>query len=400
MKKNRPRNHPPRRKKIRKRVDKPFPPKLETKPKTETKGGLDRRELTKYVLITAGLLATGGVAYVLNENKEKQEIQEKLEKIVLPRIKEYIVWIYNEKKTYSKEDGINRRNSICKEILDLLNENGIKIDRNSKLLVIDIINFFEEHGYIFAIEIVPISSNRFELNAPCFKMGETSSHDLSKFNLIEGFPEISDKVDVIEVAEVIIPDIRETRFHQGRRMMFDGMTVTDIEGGSRVLIFPEKIAKVAKRKNLDPDDYRKTVEMNELSQVYFSKIVPTVLLSVSLQKLGISTNGKDWDLGHVNEAFSDLASLELGNNFEFEFIRIYNSKLYQYDLSTALLKASLELFLSKNQMQAESTIQKTFEVIEQKGLMNELKGVVIRSYKKNIQLIISKTIETLKKLSK
>ena len=120
-----------------------------------------------------------------------------------------------------------------------------------------------------------------------------------------GLPRIREGQTISEIGQTIIPDIREKSGY-----MLDGLTIQNPkDNSSTVLLFPDRIRENAKKANMNEADYRKIVAINEVSQVYFSRLIPTVLLPIALTKL-VERAPSGLTLHHLQEAFSDLCSMK------------------------------------------------------------------------------------------
>lgn len=76
----------------------------------------------------------------------------------------------------------------------------------------------------------------------------------------------------------------------------------------------------------DIDSYRESVEINELSQVYFSNFIDNRFLWVKLKDF-IKVPNKNWTLHSVLEAYSDYETIRQWDFPEKEIDRIKNSTI-------------------------------------------------------------------------
>jgi len=107
-----------------------------------------------------------------------------------------------------------------------------------------------------------------------------------------------------------------------------------------VLVYPNKLKNIAKDNFLLVKDYKYSVILNELAQVYFWKIIPSKFFWIFLNDFWITTWWKDWKIYHVNEAFSDYIIIKEWKNLKYEIFRIINSKIDSYDLSYCIIIAA------------------------------------------------------------
>ena len=132
--------------------------------------------------------------------------------------------------------------------------------------------------------------------------------------------------------------------------------------------------------------------------MYFSEIIPNNLLGVSLAKLGIDTRGKSWTFFHVQEAFSDLASLKYGDTFNHELGRIIDTNNYSYDFSKAIAVASVNLGLENAGLKlrlSESNLGDILQSLDE-SQYEIIKDTVIGSYEANIAAVFSELLKRIR----
>lgn len=347
---------------------------------------LNRRDLLKFAGITAGFL-TASVPLATFILAEKTETNEKLDKAIV-KIKELLNQSYAKNKPGDLKNAIKNATDVLGKIIKVLEDEGLKVPEGGELYE-RIDNYFKENGYILSVAPMPIGNEMYIVNSPFHKTGKAREFDMANLK-IEGFPKSENKIIITEVVETLTPDIRETNYSQENRMTFDGMTVADINTGkSFVLIFPDKIKENASKQGLDLSKYQKTVELNEVAQVYFSEIIPNEVLGMSLDSVGVDTKGHNWKFYHLQEAFSDLVSMKYGEAFDFELDRILESDIDAYDFSKNIAIASVNLALEKTGSILRVPKDRLKDVIKKidEAQYKILKDTVIRSYEVNIGAI-------------
>lgn len=344
---------------------------------------ISRRDFLKITGVIAGVSAVSAslIYALLSKNKEESEEFKK----ALGEILSVLNMLYEGNEVLSLNQAVEKTGEISQMILAILKKNGIQVgsEENPQLRLM---NFFKKTGYVFTISPIAVSGNSYVVNALMYKIGDTDYFDLSKLKFA-GFPQSSKKVPVAAVETTLVSDIRETSYFSSGQMVFDGMTISNSQTGeSTVLIFPDKIQAIAKKEGLDLEEYQKTVILNEVSHVYFSEIIPNKLLGVSLAELGIDTKGNDWKFLHVQEAFSDLASLKYGKTFDYELSRILDANNYSYEFSKAIAVASVNLGLENAGVQLRLSKNKLSDIF--KSLDDNqyaiFRSTVIESYEVNI----------------
>jgi hypothetical protein len=178
-------------------------------------------------------------------------------------------------------------------------------------------------------------------------------------------------------------------------MIFDWITIwNSLSGESKIVILLDNLKKIAKEWWLNEKDYNDTVVINEASQVYFSKIFPNVILWTSLSETWIDTYWNDWKFLHMQEAFSDLASLKYWKTFKNELIRIIRTDSYYYDFSKKIAIASTNLWfkdLNSPIKVNEENVDSVINNLEGENL-SKIKEIVIGSYEANLSMIIQQIL--------
>ena len=345
--------------------------------------------------VIAGVSAasTPLIRMLLSEKKEENEAFKSAVKEISMVLNDF----YAQNTTFSLEEAINKTEEISEKIIAILKKHGLPVQEGENPQG-RLMNFFQENGYVFAISPMAVNSQNYVVNAPLHKIADTDYFDLSDLQFA-GLPNSNTKVPVSTVEKTFVHDIRETKNFAGGQMIFDGMTMSnDQTEQSTVLIFPDKLQRIARESGLDPKKYRKTVELNEVSQVYFSEIIPVRMLGVPLAKLGIDTRGHDWTFLHVQEAFSDLASLKYGDTFDHELARILNTRTYQYDFSKAIAVASINLGLENAGSKMRFSGRNFGDILENlsRDQYDALKCTVIESYEANMAAVFSELLKRLR----
>lgn len=368
-------------------------PKAKEQPKVGKENS--RRDFLKIAGVIAGVSAasTPLIRMLLSEKKEENEAFKSAVKEISMVLNDF----YAQNTTSSPEEAVNKTEKLSEKIIAILKKHGLPAQEGENPQG-RLMNFFQENGYVFAISPMAISSQSYVVNAPLHKIADTDYFDLSDLQFT-GFPNSNTKVPVSTVEKTFVPDIRETQSFAGGQMIFDGMTMSnDQTGQSTVLIFPDKLQRIARESGLDPKKYRKTVELNEVSQVYFSEIIPVRMLGVPLAKLGIDTRGHDWTFLHVQEAFSDLASLKYSDTFDHELARILNTSAYQYDFSKAIAVASVNLGLENAGSRMQFSGRNFGEILTSlsRDQYDVLKITVVESYEANMAAVFSELLKRLR----
>ena len=300
-----------------------------------------------------------------------------------------LVDVYKNNTVCNLETSSENTRKISQSIVDELIKNWFKlpeaINNQEKLT-----SFFLSKGYTFSISPMAIWPNKFVTNAIFAKIGSTQKKDLSWY-ILDGLPSGKWNATVYTIEKVLIPDFREMQQFPGPKMRFNAITITPSGSGDDiVLLFPENIKIFAKGSNLTPDQCEKLVLDNELSQVYFGQLIPKQLLWTEIQKF-ISTWGKKWTFHHLMETFSDYFSLNNDASFFAEYSRILLTPSDSYDMSSAIAFAATNLVLADQKPPLkidQSNVTEFLRNIKPKDL-EEIKTVVLESYKANIQAILN-----------
>lgn len=237
--------------------------------------------------------------------------------------------------------------------------------RKKEVLQWELVSFFYEKWYIFAPWITPISPSNVWISLSLYKIIESKEENLSNFTL---FWEVTKTVEIYDVET----EIKSHQQNQG--FINDWLTLLDWEWESKVMIFPKNLKTIAKQQgSTNMEEYRKMVEINELSQAYFSSIFPNKLLRLPLNKIMPWAN-PDWTIFNVLEAYSDYETLRQWALFTEELSRIKNSQIHWYSYSKAIAIGAIELHEKE---------------------WWDLKEIVIESYKANILMIMKPLQEIL-----
>jgi hypothetical protein len=268
----------------------------------------------------------------------------------------------------------------------LLKRDGINVKDD----LYSVMALFAKHKMSLSISPIAIWGERFLINTPLYQVGKTEQFDMSQFvfDAKYALPRIRAWQSVSEVSEAIIPDVREKSGY-----MLDGLTIQNPQdNSSTVLLFTQRLSEMAKKSNIPLSDYRKVVIINEVSQVYFTRLISTTYLSVEISKLGISAP-PGITLHHLEEAFSDLCSMKFAKWWKSEMLRILNSTDEGYRLSRIILEANLaSYFPMVPRGQIPSALQKmgTTE-------FSKLNTHIIVGYEENILPILSRVANAVAK---
>ncbi len=232
-----------------------------------------------------------------------------------------------------------------------------------KELAKNITSYFNMVWYIFKPWITPTWNWKLWLSLSLYKKLSSREEDLSNFSL---FGNINKSVKVNYVETII------WSYQNSKWFVNDWLTIMWQNWDNLVLIFPKNLKALAEKQGIkNTDDYRDSVEINELSQVYFSHFIDNRFLSVKLNDF-IKVPNKSWTLHHVLEAYSDYETLKQWDFFEEEVERIKNSRADNYDFSKTIINAAIEVH-EQNIKEWDKT---------------PLKTIILNSYKANINWVV------------
>lgn len=308
-----------------------------------------------------------------------ENLRESLEKS-LPEIIKILEKSYNNQwnHTYSLDEAFNITRGRCNEISGVLMKNGIANVMGQK----ELISFFTKQWYSFAISPMNIWGDRYVVNHPLYRLWKSELYDMSsiRFDTKYKLPIQKIWVTAYLVNETLIPDIRKARTW----FDLDGLTVSDpITNVSSILLFPERIKRTAEYNKQDPLEYKKVVAMNEFSQAYFLKIIPTRFLPIELNSIGIQVP-RGITIHHLLEAFSDLCSLKFSKWWKHEVLRILWAKDNWYELSHMLISADIQKYFP---MMTPEWISKKIENMNSTEY-NKLNQYIIEGLEQNILPVI------------
>lgn len=357
-----------------------------------------RRKLLKF----AGLAAVVGVAAafrpltsaLLTEDKNESEDFKKL----LSEVQKVITDFYHDNKAVSLEEALKKCQDLSEKIMLLLQKHNLA-SPNEQDAQTRVMDFFQANGYFFAVSPLALADDSYVINAPLYKIGSSKDFDLSELQ-VEGLPASHKKIPLLNVDKTLVADFRETPFFQRTRMIFNGMTILNAKtGDSFIVLFPDKIQGIALKEGLEPTEYKRTVEINEASHVYFSEIIPNKALGLRLAEFGIDTRGHNWTFLHLHEAFSDFASLKFGKTFRHELIRILTTANDSYDFSRTIALASVDLGLAKAGVKKQIMPENAKDIVEHltNNELGIIKKIVIDSYEANIKAVLLRVVKKAKK---
>lgn len=218
------------------------------------------------------LSATTSIAETLNGTREKSDEGLKFEQ-TMPQIQGILQTFYMRHKSANLEQSKKITLDLLGRIEKVLTDNGIPLPEGPQPQS-RIMRLFRRHGYIFTPSPIAIGNGLYLINASLYKAGHIESFDLSQIQF-PNLPASKTKVPIINVDTTLVPDIRETPYIPGGRMMFDGITIGRSDTNeSIVLIFPDNIRKIANKSGLSESTQKQVTILNEVSQVYFSEFIP------------------------------------------------------------------------------------------------------------------------------
>ena len=299
--------------------------------------------------------------------KEKIKNKEKLTEQDILLFKNIAEKSYNEK--YKDNDlWVNKAiKSLEKKLLEfkkIIESKWLHVNwSNFKELAKNITSYFNMVWYIFKPWITPIWNWKLWLSLSLYKKLSSREEDLSNFSL---FGKIDKSVKVNYVETII------WSYQNYKWFVNDWLTIMWQNWDNLVLIFPKNLKALAEKQGIkNIDNYTDSVEINELSQVYFSHFIDNRFLSVKLNDF-IKVPNKSWTLHHVLEAYSDYETLKQWDFFEEEVERIKNSRADNYDFSKKIINAAIEVH-EQNIKEWDKT---------------PLKTIILNSYKANINWVV------------
>lgn len=315
-------------------------------------------------------------------NKEKNNNKEKLTQSDIQKIKTIAEKSYD--KVYADTDlwvekAIQDLEENLSEFKKIIESKWITVNWNNfEDLVKNITSYFDNNWYIFKPWVTPVWNWKIWLSLSLYKKNSVREENLDNFEL---FWKVNEKVNINYVDTVI------WSYQNYKWFINDWLTIMWKNWKNQVLIFPKNIKLLAEKQGIkDIDDYQESVEINELSQVYFSKFIPNNLLSVKLSDF-IKVPDKSWNLHHVLEAYSDYETLRQWDFFDEEVNRIKNSKADNYKFSKKIMNSAIELY-NQNIKEWDNT---------------PLNKIILNSYKANIVWVVGAFnwyIEYMKEISK
>ncbi len=275
------------------------------------------------------------ISRALSEKNNKEALSESLPGIVAILQKSYQDQWNN---TYTLEQAILMRKQLCENVSQILHKNKISVWAN----ILELTSFFQKNNIIFMPSPMNIGNDQYILNHPLYIIHKLNPFDIDsiRFDTEYSLPIQNTKVDVWNVESIIIPDIREKR----NSHYLDGLTISNSDTNtSIVLLFSDRIRTIAINNNQTEQEYKKIVTMNEVSQIYFMKLIPAKLQWVELHKIWIPA--PQWvTIWQLLESFSDLCSIKFANGWKTEILRILKSKDTWYTLSRILISENLKLY--------------------------------------------------------
>ncbi|MDQ7009695.1 MAG: hypothetical protein Q9M94_05380, partial [Candidatus Gracilibacteria bacterium] len=229
------------------------------------------------------------------------------------------------------------KKDLLSKLLDFKNiieSKGITINGNNlQDLSKNIKNYFKFKGYIFKPGLVPNGNGTLALNLALYKKISSRNESLDNFTLLGT---IDKEVPINDVQTII------GSYENSKGFINDGLTIQGTDGSNQILIFPKELKQLAKMQNIsDIDGYRESVEINELSQVYFSNFIDNRFLGVKLKDF-VEVPNPNWTIHSVLEAYSDYETIKQGDFSETEIDRIRNSKANKYSFSKAIINATID----------------------------------------------------------
>lgn len=348
--------------------------------KAPEKNPVSRRKFLK--LAIAGLATITGITASIKSNvqqttrsPENKDSSETAPNNYIEAIQQACRALYLSQQPISLESAKNLSEMLNSKIAEIINKHEHLEPGKSPQ---EVAAFLKSKGYFLAISPIPIGGRLFLVNIHFHKIGSPQVHNTQNLGL-PGFRGTKIGFPVHPVEEAIIDDVRTFPTFPKQQTQFDGMTISATTGEATVLIFPDRITENAQKNGIKRHEYENGVITNELSQIVFQEHIPQKYFPLPISRI-FKGLPEDWTIHHLQEAFSDWATLKSANKemFIYELQRITTTKNFSYAFSKTLvltilnqhkIPSNLRSLNSQEFENAKNTIIQNFE--------NALKQILI-----------------------